>query len=79
MKNKIKFYFIRWREILIYYLTFKKYYLCDGCKHIHKRLKTDCDLGANYGLFVSKECYYNQMEKTCRLIKNYMLGKSKCL
>lgn len=32
----IKFFIKRWKEILIHKITSKKYYLCDGCKHIHK-------------------------------------------
>ena len=71
----MKFYIKRWKEILIYKLTFKKYYLCDKCKHIHKRQSNDVDINSKYGLYVSNVCAENSIIKARELLKNAILNK----
>jgi len=58
----IKFYIKRLPEILIHKITLRKYYLCDKCKHIHKRNNNEIDLNSEYGLYVSKECAENSIK-----------------
>ena len=64
----MRFIIRKWREILVYYITFKKYYFCDHCKKIHKKVDNAyIEIHKEYGMFVSYNCY-NQLIKDVQKI-----------
>ena len=74
---KIKFLIRRLPNIVVYYLTFKKYYLCDECKHIHKVNDDAIELNGKYGLFVNDDCSKKLIAEVCNILSEGIMRRLK--